>query len=68
MDEIQEVHFIAGEDGYLIKVRVAGSQELDTLIRKNIRSIPGVQGTRTLIVTSTTKETARIPIDDLDLT
>ena len=68
MDEIQEVHFVAGNDGYLLKVRVADHQELDALIRKRISTMSGVVGTRTYIVTSTAKETARIPIDDSDLT
>lgn len=67
IDEIQEVHFIAGDDGYLIKARVAGPDELDRLVRNQIRSIEGVRGTRTSVVLSTVKETARIPIDDQDL-
>lgn len=67
IDGVQEVHFVAGADGYLIKVRVAGPAELDTLIRKRIRTIAGVSGTRSQIVTATIKETARIPIDNLDL-
>lgn len=67
IDEIQEVHFVSGGDEYLIKVRVAGSAELDTLVRRRIRSIRGVCSTRSQIVMSTIKETARIPIDDLDI-
>jgi Lrp/AsnC family leucine-responsive transcriptional regulator len=67
IDEIQEVHFIAGDDGYLIKVRVAGPDELDRLVRNQIRSIEGVRATQTSVVLSTVKETARIPIDDQDL-
>ncbi|MGD9366621.1 MAG: Lrp/AsnC family transcriptional regulator [Desulfobacteraceae bacterium] len=67
IDEIQEVHFITGDDGYLIKVRVAGPDELDRLVRNQIRSIVGVRATQTSVVLSTVKETARIPIDDLDL-
>lgn len=67
IDEIQEVHFITGDDGYLIKVRVAGPDELDRLVRNQIRSIEGVRATQTSVVLSTVKETARIPIDDLDL-
>ena len=67
MDEIQEVHFVTGNDGYLLKVRVAGHQELDGLIRRRIGGIPGVINTHTYSVTSTAKETARIPIDDSDL-
>ncbi|MEJ2040666.1 MAG: Lrp/AsnC family transcriptional regulator [Desulfosarcinaceae bacterium] len=67
MDEIQEVHYVAGGDGYLLKVRVADQQELDALIRKRIGGMAGVTGTHTYIVTSIIKETARIPIDDSDL-
>lgn len=67
IEGIQEVHFIAGADGYLLKARVAGPNELDQLVRKHIRSIEGVLATRTSIVLSTFKETARIPIDDLDV-
>lgn len=67
IDEVQEVHFVAGEDGYLIKVRVAGPTELDNLVRSHISAIPGVRSTRSQIVLATMKETARIPIDDLDI-
>ncbi len=68
IDEIQEVHFIAGNDGYLVKVRVAGPLELDRLVRNKIRVIQGVCATQTSVVLSTIKETARIPIDDIDVT
>jgi Lrp/AsnC family leucine-responsive transcriptional regulator len=68
IDEIQEVHFTTGTDGYFLKARVADPNELDRLVREQIRSIEGVVATRTSIVLSTFKETARIPIDDLDLT
>jgi Lrp/AsnC family leucine-responsive transcriptional regulator len=67
IDEIQEVHFITGDDGYLVKVRVAGPDELDHLVRNQIRSIEGVRATQTSVVLSTVKETARIPIDNQDL-
>ena len=66
-DEIQEVHFVTGQDGYLLKVRVSGPEELDSLVREKIRSIPGVAVTRTFVVLSTQKETARIPIDNQEL-
>lgn len=64
MDEIQEVHFISGDDGFLIKVRLAGTEELDSLVRRRIRSLSGVRDTRTSIVLTTIKETARITIDE----
>lgn len=66
-DEIQEIHHIAGDDGYLLKIRVADTDELCRLINSQIGSIPGIKTTRTLIVMSTKKETARIPIDDNDI-
>jgi Lrp/AsnC family leucine-responsive transcriptional regulator len=64
IDEIQEIHFIAGEDGYLIKVRVAGTEELNQLVREKIRSITGVCTTRTSVALATIKETTRITIDN----
>jgi hypothetical protein len=40
---------------------------MDDLIRQQIAAIPGVRTTRSHMATSTIKETARIPIDDLDV-
>jgi Lrp/AsnC family transcriptional regulator, leucine-responsive regulatory protein len=63
LEAVQEVHFVAGDDGYLVKVRVAGPRELDDLIRDRIETITAVRTTRSYIALSTTKETARIPIE-----
>ena len=60
--EVQEVHFIAGEDGYLVKARTANTEELGELLRTRISTIDGVVATRTTTVLHTYKETARIPI------
>jgi Lrp/AsnC family leucine-responsive transcriptional regulator len=65
-EEIQEIHYVAGDDGYLIKVRVATAADLDHLVRERIAKLPGVKSTRSYIAMATFKETARIPIDDLD--
>lgn len=59
---VQEVHHIAGEDCYLVKVRVASTTELGRLLRESFGAIPGVRSTRTTIVLSTLKETAQLPI------
>ena len=64
IQEIQEVHFVAGDDGYLVKMRVSDSVELGRIIREDISVIDGVRETRTTVVLSTIKETARIPIGD----
>ena len=65
--EAQEVHEVSGEDGILVKVRVSNTAELGKLIQKKIAALEAVRTTRTMIVMSTRKETARIPIDDIDL-
>jgi Lrp/AsnC family leucine-responsive transcriptional regulator len=65
--EVQEVHHIAGEDGFLIKVRVSDTAALGRLIRERIQVLPSVRTTRTSIAMATYKETARIPIDDRDI-
>jgi Lrp/AsnC family leucine-responsive transcriptional regulator len=63
LPEVQEVHYVAGEDAFLVKVRAADTEALSRLIRVKIAAITGVQSTRTAIVLSTYKETARIPIE-----
>ena len=65
--EAQEIHEVAGEDGILVKIRVADTAELGRLLEKKIAAIDAVHATRTMIVMSTLKETARIPIDDIDI-
>ncbi|MFG3251991.1 Lrp/AsnC family transcriptional regulator [Streptomyces sp. NPDC048172] len=52
---VLELHEVAGEDCYWIKVRASGTEDLaDTLDR--IRSIPAVTGTKTTIVLRTVFE------------
>lgn len=60
---VQEVHQVAGEDGYLVKLRVAGTRELGRIVRDEFAAIPGVQTTRTQVVLNTVKETRRISLD-----
>jgi Lrp/AsnC family leucine-responsive transcriptional regulator len=60
--EVLEVHHIAGEDCYLVKVRVADTESLGTLLRERFGSIESVRSTRTTVVLGTLKETARLPI------
>ena len=60
--EVQEVHYVDGDDCYLVKVRVADTAELAAVIREKIAPIGEVVSTRTTTVLLTYKETARIPI------
>jgi Lrp/AsnC family leucine-responsive transcriptional regulator len=61
---VQEVHYITGEDSFLVKIRVADSRELGRFIREQIAPIEAVTSTRTSVVLSTYKETAKIPINE----
>lgn len=60
--EVQEVHHIAGEDCFLVKVRTRDTASLGMLIRDQIGSLPSVRSTRTTIVLETAKETTDLPI------
>ncbi|MBW2431158.1 MAG: Lrp/AsnC family transcriptional regulator [Deltaproteobacteria bacterium] len=62
--KVQEVHYVAGNDAFLVKVRGSNPAELDRLIREKIKSIDGVRSINTAIVFSTYKETSQIPIDE----
>ena len=56
IEEVQEVHHIAGEDCYLIKVRTTDSASLMELMRTRFSQIPNILSTRTTIVLETVKE------------
>jgi Lrp/AsnC family leucine-responsive transcriptional regulator len=60
--EVQEVHHVAGEDCYLVKVRVADTEALGALLREKVGAVKNVRSTRTTIVLGTLKETHRLPI------
>ena len=60
--EVLEVHHVAGEDCYLVKVRTKDPEQLGSLLRSRIGRIPGVKSTRTTIVLETVKETSRLHI------
>jgi Lrp/AsnC family transcriptional regulator, leucine-responsive regulatory protein len=60
--EVLEIHHVAGEDCYLLKVRAKDAEHLGHLLRLQIGVVPGVTSTRTTIVLETLKETSRIPI------
>lgn len=57
MPEVLEVHHVAGEDCFLIKLRARDAEHVGELLRKKIGAIPGVHSTRTTIVLGTEKET-----------
>jgi len=62
--EAEEVHHIAGEDCYLVKLRCAGNEELGRLLREKMGAISSIRSSRTSIVMETVKEGGRLPIGE----
>ena len=65
--EVLEVHDVAGEDSYLLKVRAADPEDLARLLREKIKAIPSVVTTRTTVVLQTVKETSTLPLDRCEM-
>ncbi|TYO98917.1 AsnC family transcriptional regulator [Geothermobacter ehrlichii] len=59
---VQELHQVAGGDGYLLKIRAANARQLGQVLRDRLLTIPGVRSSRTQIVLNTVKETRRIDL------
>jgi Lrp/AsnC family transcriptional regulator, leucine-responsive regulatory protein len=62
--QVQEVHNIAGEDCYLVKIRTEDSASLMELMRHQFSKIPNILSTRTTIVLETVKEQQQIIIPE----
>ncbi len=58
---VLEVHYTAGQDSYLVKVRAEDTEGLQNIL-KQFGAIPNVRDTRTTIVLTTVKETRQIPL------
>jgi Lrp/AsnC family leucine-responsive transcriptional regulator len=62
LPNVQEVHHVAGEDCYLLKVRAADTESLGRILREEIGCLKSVRSTRTTIVLETVKETCQLPL------
>ncbi|HEV7508207.1 MAG TPA: Lrp/AsnC family transcriptional regulator [Thermoanaerobaculia bacterium] len=60
--EVQEVHHIAGEDCFVLKVRVPDAKSLGRLLRQRIGALPTVRSTRTTVVLETVRESSLFPL------
>jgi Lrp/AsnC family transcriptional regulator, leucine-responsive regulatory protein len=61
---VLEVHHIAGEDCYLVKVRATDTDDLGRMLRSDFSQVAGVKSTRTTIVLGTLKESSRMPVPE----
>ena len=65
--EVQEVHHVAGEDCFMLKVRARDTTALNDLLSNQIGALETVRSTKTTIVLRTAKETSTIPIASPEL-
>lgn len=65
LPEVLEVHNIAGEDCYLVKVRVRDTEALGQFLRDKLGAIKTVRNTRTVIALETFKENGTLPLNEL---
>ncbi|HEY5418155.1 MAG TPA: Lrp/AsnC family transcriptional regulator [Gemmatimonadaceae bacterium] len=65
--EVQEVHHVAGEDCFMLKVRARDTAALNDLLANQIGALESVRSTKTTIVLRTAKETSTIPIASPEL-
>lgn len=63
--EILEVHHVAGEDCYLLKLRHSNNKALADFLREKLGPIPTITSTRTIIVLDTVKETCSLKLPDI---
>jgi Lrp/AsnC family leucine-responsive transcriptional regulator len=61
---VHEVHHMAGEDCYLVKVRATDTEDLGRMLRADFSAMATVRSTRTTIVLGTLKESTRIPVPE----
>lgn len=60
--EVLEVHYVAGDDCLLLKMRARDAEHVGQLLRNQVSAVPGVRSTRTTIVLGSVKESPRLPI------
>ncbi|MCP4722957.1 MAG: Lrp/AsnC family transcriptional regulator, partial [Desulfobacteraceae bacterium] len=64
IEQVQEVHYLSGEDCLMAKLKVSGNKELENILRTRIAGITSIKTTRTFIALSTYKESAKIKLPD----
>jgi Lrp/AsnC family transcriptional regulator, leucine-responsive regulatory protein len=60
--EVLELHHVAGEDCYLLRIRAEDPQSLVRLIRDKFNKIPGILSTKTTIIPESLKEINYLPV------
>jgi Lrp/AsnC family leucine-responsive transcriptional regulator len=59
---VQELHHLAGEDCFLVKVRARDTDDLYRILKEEFGPFKAIRSTRTTIVLKTVKETQRLQV------
>jgi Lrp/AsnC family leucine-responsive transcriptional regulator len=62
LPSVLELHHLAGEDCFLVKVRARDTDDLYRILREEFGPFKEIRSTRTTIVLKTVKETQRLPV------
>jgi Lrp/AsnC family leucine-responsive transcriptional regulator len=62
LPSVLEVHHLAGEDCFLVKVRARDTDDLYRVLKEEFAKFKSIRSTRTTIVLKTVKESARLPV------
>jgi Lrp/AsnC family transcriptional regulator, leucine-responsive regulatory protein len=63
LPSVLELHHLAGEDCFLVKVRARDTDDLYRILRDEFGRFKAIRGTRTTIVLKTVKESTGLPLD-----
>lgn len=63
LPSVQELHHLAGEDCFLIKVRARDTDDLYRILKEEFGRFKEIRSTRTTIVLKTVKETSRLSLN-----
>ncbi|HEX8649859.1 MAG TPA: Lrp/AsnC family transcriptional regulator [Pyrinomonadaceae bacterium] len=66
LPSVQELHHLAGEDCFLVKVRARDTDDLYRVLKEEFGQLKAIRSTRTTIVLKTVKETQRLPLGGKD--
>ena len=64
LPSVQELHHLAGEDCFLVKVRARDTDDLYRILKEEFGQFKTIRSTRTTIVLKTVKETPRLSVGE----
>ena len=63
LPSVLELHHLAGEDCFLVKVRARDTDDLYRILRDELGRFKAIRSTRTTIVLKTVKESTGLPVN-----